>query len=399
MTRFVPPAGAPLRVTQIFRALGVVFSSDGSTEECLLSLAAHLKVRYVFGVSSGRAGLWLILKSLHCIRPDRCVVALPAYTCFSVPAAIVRTGLMLHPVDIDPETLDFNFSQLEAVPSKRLLCILTSNLFGLVNDVPRIKQIAYAKGAFLVDDAAQSLGASRDGYFSGTLGDVGLYSLGRGKVLAAIEGGIIVTNSEEIAHAIRAQTESLPTSSFVHGAWLLAQMLAYTAFLHPRLYWVPNSLRFLKLGITEFDPNFPAARLSALSQALLPQLMSRLTEMNQIRRKNAAALAQVLIGNPHFIVPRPASNCQPTYTRFPLIAKHIATRQQALSRLRTVGIGASSFYPSAICDITGIDQYMGVDKFHCVQAESLSRKLLTLPTHPLVRQLDLDRMAAILTGL
>src|SRR5262249_17466630 len=213
MLRFVPPAGVPLEMTQILRALKTVLSSDGQTEECLASFAARLQVRYVFGVSSGRAALWLILKSLRRLRPDQYVVALPAYTCFSVPASIVRALLKLHPLEIDPDTLYFEFLQLDSLPHKELLCILTSNLFGLVNDLPRIRQIARTKGAFLVDDAAQSLGASRNQNCSGTLADVGFYSLGRGKSLAAVQGGLIVTNSQEIASAIRAEAGNLTASS------------------------------------------------------------------------------------------------------------------------------------------------------------------------------------------
>jgi perosamine synthetase len=399
MLRFVPPAGVPLEMTQILRALKTVLSSDGQTEECLASFAARLQVRYVFGVSSGRAALWLILKSLRRLRPDRYVVALPAYTCFSVPASIVRAGLKLHPLEIDPETLDFDFSQLDSLPHKELLCILTSNLFGLVNDLPRIRQIARTKGAFLVDDAAQSLGASRNQNCSGTLADVGLYSLGRGKSLAAVQGGLIVTNSQEIASAIRAEAVNLTASSSAHTTWLLLQLVAYATFLRPPLYWIPNSLPFLKLGITEFAPGFPTAALPNLSQALLPQLMDRLPEINRARSQNATAIANGLADNPNFTLPRPAPDCQPNYIRFPLIARDKATRDQAVIRLRAAGIGASSFYPSAICDIPDIEPHMMQGDFHRPKAEALSQKLLTLPTHPYVRQQDLNRMIDILNRL
>ena len=399
MLRFVPPAGVPLKMAQILRALKMVLSSNGQTEECLASFAARLQVRYVFGVSSGRAALWLILKSLQRLRPNRCVVALPAYTCFSVPASVVRAGLKLHPLEIDPETLDFDFSQLDSVPHEKLLCIVTSNLFGLVNDLPRIRQIAQAKEAFLVDDAAQSLGASWNHHCSGTLADVGFYSLGRGKSLAAIEGGLVVTNSEEIARAIQAEAGNLSAPSFAHDAWLVLQMLAYATFLTPRLYWIPNSLPFLKLGITEFAPNFLTTHLPDLCRALLPQLMDGLPEINQVRWKNATAIADALAGNPHFTVPRPASNCRPSYIRFPLIARDEAIRQRATIRLRSKGIGASSFYPTAICDIAGIESHMALSDFHRPQAEALSQRLLTLPTHPYVRQEDLNRMIDILNRL
>jgi dTDP-4-amino-4,6-dideoxygalactose transaminase len=386
-------------MAQILGALKIAFSSNGNTEECLAALAARLQGRSIFGVSSGRAALWLILKSLHRLRPDRDIVALPAYTCFSVPASIVRARLKLHPLEIDPETLDFDFSRLDSLPREKLLCILSSNLFGLVNDLSRIQEIARTKGAFLVDDAAQALGASRNSQPAGTLGDVGLYSLARGKTLASVGGGIIVTNSEEIARAIQSEVRSLPAASSAHAAWVLLQMLAYAAFLKPRLYWIPNSLPFLKLGVTEFVPNFPTASLSSFTRALLPQLMDRLEEINQVRQKNAIAIANGLSGNPYFTVPRLAPDCQPSYIRFPLIAKDVATRQWAVSHLRAAGIGASPFYPTAICDIAGIEPYMASGDFHRPQAEALSQTLLTLPTHPYVRPQDLSRMIDILNKL
>jgi dTDP-4-amino-4,6-dideoxygalactose transaminase len=393
----VPPAGTPLEITQILRALKMAYSSPGNTKDCLASFAEQLQVAHVFATSSGRVALWLILRSLHRLRPNRCVVAVPAYTCFSVPASIVRAGLKLCPVEIDPETLDFDFSQLEVLREEKLLCILTTNLFGLMNNVSRIQQIARSKGAFLVDDAAQALGSSQNGHFSGTLGDVGLYSLGRGKALAAVEGGLVVTNSHEIALAIQTELETLPAPSLTHAAWLFLRMLANSVFLNPRLYWIPNSLPFLKLGITEFDPSFSANRLSRLSCALLPRLLDKLQQVNQIRRRNAHVITQALEGCSLFTVPRPLVDCQPTYTRFPLIAKDEVTKRRVLARLQEGGIGASPFYPTAICDIPEIGSYMVPGDFHRPRAEALSRRLLTLPTHPFVQQQDLDRMTQILT--
>ncbi len=399
MLRLVPPAGVRLKVTQILRAAKTVLSSNGTSEECLAAFAAHLQVRYVFGVSSGRAALWLILKSLHRLRPERDVVALPAYTCFSVPASVVRAGLKVHPVEIDPCTLDFDLSRLDAVPDKKLLGIVTSNLFGLVNDLPRIRQAARAKGAFVLDDAAQALGAVRNGQFAGTLGDVGLYSLGRGKAGAAMEGGLIVTNSVEIASAVQGEAKCLNAPSAAHGAWLLLQMLAYSILSRPPLYWIPNSMPLLKLGVTKFNPEFPTGELHSLSRALLPQLLEELEKINQIRRANARAIAEALVGHPGFLFPRPAPDTYPTFVRLPVVAREKATREQAASRLRGAGIGASSFYPSAICDIAGIEPHMSVCDFHREHAELLSQRLFTLPVNPFVRPQDLKQMVEILTAL
>lgn len=396
MLRFVPPAGTPLEARHILAALRGTFASNGSMEQCLASFAARFQARHVLATCSGRAALWTILRALHRLRPNRSVVALPAYTCFSVPAAVVRAGLRLYPVDIDPETLDYDFPQLETVPEKELLCLLTANLFGLVNDVPRIRQIAHAKGAFLIDDAAQALGATRNGYFAGTLGDVGFYSLARGKAMAAVEGGIIVTDLDEIATAVKAEAAALQAPSLAHSALLWSKMVAGAVFLNPWLYWIPNSLSLLKLGTTEYSPFFPVTSLAKASRALLPELLDRLEELNRVRSRNASALASIVAGNPVFATPKPGPNCQPIYIRLPILASNEVIRRRALDRLWQAGIGASPYYPSAICDITGIERHMATCDFHRPQAEAVSRRLMTLPTHPLVSTRDLEGIAKIL---
>jgi len=327
------------------------------------------------------------------------MVAIPAYTCFTVPASVVRAGLRIFPVDVDPETLDVNPSELRAVPPERLLCVLACNLFGLVSDVRCLRAIARAKGAFLVDDAAQALGASRGGQRAGAMGDVGFYSLGRGKALAAGAGGLIVTQNDEIARALRDEDAALPTPSLPDRFGLFAKTLLYAVFLRPRLYWIPNSLAFLKLGLTEYDPKFPASQSSGIPLAILDQLSAGLAETNRRRRGKAQILAEALAGHPHFMIPTPAQDSQPAYIRFPVIARDQAVRDQALSQLRAAGIGASPGYPSAICDIEDLRQHMAEVDFHRPRAEALSRGLLTLPTHHFVEHDDLDRIIRIMKAV
>lgn len=398
MFRFVAPAGAPLELAQILRSAGASLTRqaglvrNGATEEAAKPLAAWLSCRYAFTSSSGRAALALILRSLARLRPGRGVVALPAYTCYTVPAAVVRAGLKFHPLEINPENLDVVPEQLERLPGEGVLAILTSNLFGLLNDTDRIRQAARARGAFVIDDAAQALGATRNGCPAGLLGDVGFYSFGRGKALATMEGAVIVTNSEEIAAAIQRESAGTRPASPFHSLGLLVQMLAYSVLLHPRLYWIPNSLPFLKLGTTQFDPDFADFRLPGIVRELLPRLMDRLAAMNQIRRANAAALRAAFKNHPDFSVLQPGEGVEPNYIRFPLLARDEATRDRAVQLLRRAGIGAGSFYPGAVCDIDGIAPHMATANFHRPAAEETSRRLLTLPTHPYVRESDLRQM-------
>jgi dTDP-4-amino-4,6-dideoxygalactose transaminase len=398
MLRFLPPAGAPLEFAEILRAAKATALHNGNRGNSITQVAGQLGPCSAFGTRSGRAALWLILKALHRIKPDRKIVALPAYTCFTVPASVVRAGLTVCPIDINPETLDFDFNQLERISAAGLLCVVACNLFGLVNDLERVRAIAAAKEAFVVDDAAQALGASHNGHFSGLRGDVGFFSFGRGKALAAIEGGLIVTNSEEISRAIRVQADMLPKAPRSHSLWVLVQMLGYAAFLDPRLYWIPNSIPLLKLGSTEFAPRFPISGISELSAALISQLIGKLAEINAGRERNAISIAQGVAANPKFIVPEPISGSRPIYTRLPIIALDKPTRDRAVTRLLAAGIGATSSYPSAICDIPGIERFTGAEFRHCPRAESLANRLLTLPTHCFVNRQDISRMVEALAG-
>ncbi len=396
MFRFVPPAGTPIKAGQVLAAFRDVMSSNGHEKQSLAPLASYLGVRYAFGASSGRAALCTILRGLRRIRPQADVVALPAYTCFSVAAAVVRAGLKIHLLDVNPETLDFDVSGANGLPAESLLCIVTANLFGYVNDVRSLRDLARARSAFLVDDAAQALGAVRDGQPAGARGDVGLFSLGRGKALSAMEGGLIVTSSEDIAHAVEQELAHFPPPSSLHGAWLAVQLLAYSALLRPGLYRIPRSMPFLKLGVTEFDPGFAVAGLHPLSRSLFLSLLNQLQSMNEVRRENAEWIISALQGHLKLSVPRLGADTQPTMVRLPVIASDEDTRALVLKRLRQAGIDASAFYPSSICDIDGIGAHMAVPRFHRTKAEHLSRTLFTLPVHPLVERQDLERTVDVL---
>jgi dTDP-4-amino-4,6-dideoxygalactose transaminase len=399
MLRFVAPAGAPLGLGQIARSVRRALGKGEGTEFVLKQLGDTLGVPYAYGTSSGRAALHVILRALHRLRPDRDVVAVPAYVCFSVPAAVARAGLRLLPMEVDPQRLDLDFPQVESLAADRLLCILSANLFGLVNDAARIETLARQKAAFFVDDAAQALGATRNGRFAGTAGDAGFFSFGRGKGLASMRGGLIVTRSAEIAAAVKSELDALPAASFVNDGRLLMEMLCYAMFLNPRLYWLPNSLPFLKLGTTEFNPAFPATRSSRLSLAVVRELLPAGDKLAAIRRQNAARIAGDVRGHPKFMTPELPPGCVASYVRCPVIACDEEARTMAVTRLRAKGIGASPFYPCAICDIEGIERLTGPGNHHRPGAESLSRRLLTLPTGPHVTDQDLQVIKDVLWSI
>ena len=87
----------------------------------------------VFLVSSGKAALVLILHALSSLRSRRKVL-IPAYTCYSVPSAIVRSGLEIVLCDVNPDTLDFNYDRLEFLADEETLCVIPTHLFGICSE-------------------------------------------------------------------------------------------------------------------------------------------------------------------------------------------------------------------------------------------------------------------------
>ncbi len=374
-------------------------TAETSSAGMCSTVAEQFGVGFALGTYSGRAALLTILRALHRLRPQRNVIAVPGYVCFSVPAAVARAGLRVLPVEMDPHQLDYDFEALAALRPERLLAVLSPSLFGLVNDLKRIEAIARSKGAFVIDDAAQAFGASREGRLAGTAGDVGFFSFGRGKVLGSLAGGMILTRSSEIARAITTETLRLPPPAWGGDLWLLARMVGYAMLLNPHLYWLPNSLPLLGLGTTEFDPDFKATKPSRLTMAMVQQLLPEVKNLQTLRRRNACSIACKLQGLGSFSIPQPAPECEPSYIRLPVIARDEKTRDQAVAALLSRGIGASLMYPTAVCDIPGIGCCTAAENVHCPRAESLARSLFTLPTSPYLTERDLEEIARVLRSI
>ena len=390
--RLVAPAGAPLPAWSV---LPSVFQSGGGGLAELF--AARLGVQNPFFVSSGRAALAVLFKALR-RGSSRREVVIPAYTCFSVPSAVARAGLTIRLCDVDPKTLDIDLSALGRLDLNKALCIVPSGLYGLPGDLVALEQLASTSGAFLVDDAAQCLGATKEGRACGSFGDAGFYSLGRGKGITTMGGGVLVTHRPDLAQRIAGTVRDLPRPSARAVGIAVASSLAYSAMLGPSRYWLLDHAPFLGLGISRFEPDFPITRLSAYQTRLAARLLPRLDSYNAIRRHHADQLRSGIEGVEGIEIPRPGEGTSPVYLRFPILARDEAHRSHLLRRLREAEIGASASYPTAIGDIPGIGSYLARRQEACPGARVIAGRILTLPTHPGVTPRDIEAMVSIIRG-
>ena len=247
--------------------IGLVSNGEKYRKRLEKEVREHFGVKHAFLVSSGKAALTLILLTLQDLSKKKRVV-IPAYTCFSVPSSVVKAGAEIIPCDVDPATFDFDYDSLERKVTSDTLCVLAIHLFGIPADLDRIKKICAGADTFVVEDAAQAMGGQLNGKMLGTIGDVGLYSLGRGKNITCGSGGIVVTNSDFMAEALTRHYTKLEESSFVEDLQNLLQLSLMSFFIRPSFYWLPAAMPFLKLGQTFFYKDFPIHKLSGRRAAL-----------------------------------------------------------------------------------------------------------------------------------
>jgi dTDP-4-amino-4,6-dideoxygalactose transaminase len=391
--RLVAPAGAPLPVRTVVRAaLGP--AGDPGPEAVLRE---RLGIRHASFVSSGRAALTVLLQAMR-EGSASCEVVIPAYTCFSVPAAVARAGLPIRLCDVDPKTLDLDLNALFGLSLGRALCIVPSSLYGMPGDLAGLEAIARGYGTSMIDDAAQCLGATQEGRPCGTFGDAGFYSLGRGKGITTMGGGILVTHRDELARRIERRVRALPRPPAREMLAAAAGSLAYSAMLAPSRFWLVDRLPFLELGASRFEPGFPMAQLSAFQRRLTGQLLPLADSYNAVRHRRADELRAGIEGVEGIEIPRPLPSASPVYLRLPILTRDAGHRAKLLARLRTAGISASASYPTTVGDIPGIAPYLAPDQAPCPGAASIAGRILTLPTHPAVTSADVERMVAIVRG-
>ena len=389
--RTLPPAASPIGWTNfVFGLLGLT-KGPAARDGFAADLALHYNQRHCFLVSSGKAALTLILKALHQRYPDRDEVLIPAYTCYSVPSAIARAGLKVRLCDIGENSLDYDLSLLaQLLDNKKLLCVIPTHLFGLPADIAALRSLITDPEVTIVEDAAQAMGGEVHGQQLGTLGDVGFFSLGRGKALSTVEGGVILTNDDELAALIRSEYETLPEYQLTEQVKLILYAIALNLLMHPWLFWVPKSLPFLKLGETIYDTGFSSKKLTAFQAGLGRHWRNTLAKSKQIRSTHVGDWQSIITGS---FTATTDGKPQPLI-RFPLIMGSPKQAESILCQSEDAGLGIAISYPDAIHHIPQIaDQFAGQDY---PNAAAIVQRLVTLPVHRYVTEKDILNISAMM---
>ncbi len=387
MLRALPPVGLPMTISDLRAGLASARDGEGAIAAFSADLRRTFGVEHVALASSGRAALSMLLRGLHLLHPDRDVVALPAYTSFSVPSAVVNAGFRVALYDLDPWTLSPVPESLARAVDHRTLAVVLCHLFGYPADLDLVRQVAATGGAFVIDDAAQAMGGEFRGKPVGSCGDAGLFSLSRGKNINALDGGIIVTRRDDLAAAL----ESLPRLEGGEGTTrLFFKALFLSALIRPRLYWLPRSLPFLRIGASLYDPRFSREPFTPFQAGIARRMLARLPEVTAGRRGVARDLLQRLSGIPGVQSAGSAIHGESVCLRLPVMI----SQGRPVTENPLLGVVRS--YPAPLCAIAPLLPHLVDGSGRYPGAELLAGRLLTLPTHQFVTPGDRTRIVAFL---
>ena len=165
--------------------------------------AAHLQVKHAVAVSSCTSGLMLSYKGLG-LQGE---IIAPSFTFMATVSAAVWAGLRPVLVEVERHTHNIDPAAVERAITPKTTAIVAVHNFGNPADITALEKIAKQRGLKLIFDAAHGFGAKHQGVPVGGQGDAQCYSLSPTKLVVAGEGGIVATNSDELADKIRCGRE------------------------------------------------------------------------------------------------------------------------------------------------------------------------------------------------
>jgi dTDP-4-amino-4,6-dideoxygalactose transaminase len=168
---------------------------------CEEAFARRLGAAHAVAVNSATTGLSTAVAAAGIAPGDEVIVS--PYTMSASAACVLMHNAIPVFADIEPETFNLDPASVEANLSESTAAIMLIHLFGHPAPMDGILEIAERKGLAVIEDAAQSIGATWRGRETGTLGTVGVLSLNRHKIIQSGEGGIVITDDDEVAGRAR----------------------------------------------------------------------------------------------------------------------------------------------------------------------------------------------------
>ncbi len=319
-------------------------------------LADFVGVEHCVGVSSGTDALLIALMALGVVPGDE-IITTP-FTFIATGEVILLIGAKPVFVDIDPESCNIDPLKIESAITTRTKAILPVSLYGQCADFEAINTIAEKHGLPVIEDAAQSFGATFQGRQSCGLSTIGCTSFFPSKPLGGYgDGGACFTSDDSLAKVMR--------EIRVHG--------------QDRRY------HHSRIGIN--------GRLDTLQAAILLAKMNIFSDEVQLRQQVGNTYTKLISENcSHVVPPCIADGNTSVYAQYTVLVEN---REQVQKALAAEGIPTAIHYPVPLHK----QPVFAGAVFNLPVAESLAEKVISLPMHPYLTQSDQVRTVSVLANM
>ena len=315
----------------------------------------YLGVREVISVNSGTSALYCSLLSCDIGIGDE--VILPSFTFVATANSVVATGARPIFVDINKDDFTIDIENVKKKITDKTKAVIPVHLYGHPANMGGLKDLLRKRSIYIIEDACQSLGPTYKGEQSGTIGDIGCFSLYASKVLTSGEGGFIATNDKLISNKIR----MIRNHGMVKG----------------------YDTRIFGMNM----------RLPEINAAIAKVQMKKLTTMLRSRKHNAKTLSKLLSNIKGINIPEEQHEKKYNWYLYTISFKG-NTRNKIRNALSQKGIGAAVYYDPPVHKTPYYRNLFS--NLTLANTEWASGHVLSLPVHPLVSEKELQYICSTL---
>ncbi|UCF44748.1 MAG: DegT/DnrJ/EryC1/StrS family aminotransferase [Candidatus Bathyarchaeota archaeon] len=318
-------------------------------------------VKHAIAVNTGTAALHSAIIAAGVKQGDE--VILPSFTFVATAEAVVIAGGKPVFTDINPETYNISPAEIKKNIAKKTKAIIPVDLYGLSAEIKPISEIATKHDLAVVEDAAQAHGATYNGKPAGVFADAACWSLYASKNMTTGEGGVITTDSDETAEALRLIR--------THGekAKYASLMLGY---------------------------NY---RMSEIQAAIGLVQLEKLPSFVAKRRENAKRLTRLLAKIERLQLPEETKDQQHSWYLYTVRLKNATEneRNKIVEELRRKSIGAEVYYIQPVHLMPYYHENFGGRRLS--ETEKAAKQVFSLPIHQGVTGAQVDYIGKTLLGL
>ncbi len=344
--------GAEIRtaVERVLASQQFILGSEGAAFE--QEIAQLCGVAHGVGVASGTDALILAMRACGVKAGDEVVI--PPFTFVATGSAISALGAKPVFADIRPDTYNIDPSDLARRVTNKTKAIIAVHLYGLACDMDPIVNFARAHNLRVIEDNAQSIGASYKGRRTGSLGDAACMSFYPSKNLGAYgDAGMVATNSNEAAARLRTLRNHGQSAKYVSS-----------------------------------EPGWNS-RLDEIQAAILRVKLRHLPEWQRARQGHAAAYTKLLLGIPGVMPPLIPEEYDHVFHQYTI---RVERRDALMKFLSERKIGCSVYYPVPL-HLQPLYAPLGHKSGDFPHAERAAQEVLSLPMFPELRPEQVTRVA------